>query len=95
MIGGELSGHALSQAELTKLRDHAMQKGKLTQDARLVAEGAVRKQLGSAQLAASGAVLGNLIDGWTSDLETILGGIEDAEIDPRFVEGVLVEIRRS
>ena len=93
--GGELSGHALSQAELTKLRDHAMRAGKLTQDARLTAEAAVRRQLGGAQLAASGSVLGNLIDGWASDLETILGGIEDTEIDPRFVEGVLVEIRRS
>ncbi|MBA2543586.1 MAG: hypothetical protein H0V17_28350 [Deltaproteobacteria bacterium] len=95
MIGGELIGDALSQAELTKLRDHAISNGKLTQPARLAAEEAIRKRLGAAQLAASGAVLGKLIDGWLSDLDAILGGIKDVEVDPRFVEGVLVEIRRS
>ncbi len=93
--GGDLSGHALSQAELTALRDGAIKNGKLTSPAKLAAEAAIRKQLGSAQLAASGSLLGNLIDGWIADLEAILGGIVDAEIDPRFVEGVLVEIRRS
>ena len=95
MIGGELAGHALSQAELTALRDRAMEHGKLTQPAKLAAEAAIRNRLGGAQLAASGAVLGGLIDGWITDLEAILGGISDVEIDPRFVEGVLVEIRRS
>lgn len=95
MIGGDLAGHALSQTELTALRDRAIEKGKLTSTAKLAAEAAIRHRLGSAQLAASGAVLGSLIDHWMTDLEAILGGITDAEIDPRFVEGVLVEIRRS
>lgn len=95
MIGGGFAGHALSQAELTALRDRAIEQRALTRAARLAGEEAIRKQLGAAQLAASGAVLGPLIDGWLGDLEGILGGITDAEVDPRFVEGVLVEIRRS
>jgi hypothetical protein len=95
MIGGDLTGDALSQTELTNLRDRAIAGGKLVAPARLAAEAAIRARLGSAQLAASGPVLGNLIDGWLADLEAILGGIKDAEVDPRFVEGVLVEIRRS
>ncbi len=95
MIGGLLAGEALSQAELTQLRDRAISGGKLTQAARTAADQAIASRLGSAQLAASGSVLAPLIDGWLSDLEGILGGIKDATVDPRFVEGVLVEIRRS
>jgi len=95
MIGGGFSGTALSQTELTALRDRGFQAGKLVQPARLAAEAAIRTQLGGAQLAASATVLGPLIDGWLADLEAILGGIDEAEIDPRFVDGVLVEIRRS
>ncbi len=56
---------------------------------------AVRRQLGAAQLSAGGPVLGRLVDGWLGDLESLLGGIKDAEIDPRFVEGVIVEVKRS
>jgi hypothetical protein len=56
---------------------------------------AVRRRLGAAQLAAGGLVLGRLVEAWFRDLEQILGGIKDAEIDPRFVEGVLVEVKRS
>lgn len=95
IIGGSFTGHALSQTELGSMRDKALVKGALTKEAKLAAEAAIRKQLGGAQLAASGAVLGPLIDTWLAELEAILGGITDAEIDPRFVEGVLVEIRRS
>ena len=56
---------------------------------------AIQRRLGAAQLSASGPVLGRLVDGWLADLEALLGGIADAEIDPRFVEGVLVEVKRS
>jgi hypothetical protein len=40
-------------------------------------------------------VLEKIVDGWLDDLETIVGGVADQEIDPRFVEGLLVEVRRS
>ncbi len=95
VVGGELSGTALSQADLTALRDRGMTAGKLTPAARDAGMAAVKSRLGAAQLQASGAVLAKLVTGWLDDLETILGGIKDAQIDPRFVEGVLVEVKRS
>jgi Family of unknown function (DUF6178) len=93
-IGAELSGDALSQAELVALR-RAMPGGTLPADARAAGLAAVRRRLDAAQLSAGGAVLGRLVEGWYRDLEERLGGIKDAEIDPRFVEGVLVEVKRS
>ena len=52
-------------------------------------------RLGAQQLSTSALVLARLIDGWLDDLEAMLASVTDAEIDPRFVEGVLVEVRRS
>lgn len=95
VVGGALAGQALSQAELTQLRDRGMQDGALTPAARAAGLAAVKSRLGAAQLQASGGVLARLVTGWLDDLEAILGGIKDAQIDPRFVEGVLVEVRRS
>lgn len=95
VVGKPLRGEALSQAELTELRDRGMANGKLTKAARVAGDDAIRARLGAAQLQASGPILGRLVDGWLDDLENILGSITDAAIDPRFVEGVLVEVRRS
>ncbi len=94
-VGGDLRGEALSQTELTTLRSRAFVDGKLTAAARKAGLDAIRGRLGSAQLSASAAVLGKLVDGWLADLETILGDVKDAQIDPRFIEGVLVEMKRS
>jgi hypothetical protein len=95
VVGGELRGEALSQPELTALRDRGMVDGVLTPAARAAGLAAVRNQLGAAQLTASGPIVSRLVAGWLADLEAILGAIKDAEIDPRFVDGVLVEVRRS
>ena len=95
VVGGELRGEALSQAELQKLRDHGMHDGALTPAARAAGLDAIRSRLGAAQLSATGATVAKLVDGWLADLEAILGAVKDTEIDPRFVEGVLVEARRS
>jgi hypothetical protein len=95
MIGGELAGDALSHADLTALRDRAIINGKLVPGARTAALDAIRGRLGAAQLSASGTVLDTLVEGWLTELEAILGAVKDALIDPRFIEGVLVEIRRS
>jgi hypothetical protein len=95
VVGGELRGEALSQAELTKLRDQGVVDGLLTPAARKAGHAAIRARLGAAQLTASDTVLDKLVDGWLDDLEGILGGVKDATIDPRFVEGLLVEVRRS
>lgn len=95
VLGGELRGDALSQAELNDLRQRGFTGATLTADARLQGHAAIRARLGAAQLSASGPVLDRLVDGWLEDLERILGGVTDEEIDPRFVEGVLVEVKRS
>jgi hypothetical protein len=92
--GGELRGDALSQAELTALRKTFVA-GKLTPAGRATGHAAIRSRLAAAQLATSEKVVARLVDGWLDDLEAILGGVVDAEIDPRFVEGLLVEVRRS
>ena len=95
VVGGELRGEALSQHELTVLRDRGMVNGVLTPAARDAGLAAIRGRLGAAQLTASGPIVVRLVDGWLADLEAILGQVLDAEIDPRFVEGVLVEVNRS
>ena len=95
IAGGDLRGDALSQAELRVLRSHFGAAGKLAnEDARRVLT-AIRTRLDAAQLSASGQILARLVDGWLADLERILGTVKDAEVDPRFVEGVLVEVNRS
>jgi hypothetical protein len=95
VIGGELSGDALSQPELTALRDRGMVEGRLTPAARAAGHAAIRGRLGAAQLSASGPIVARLVDGWLDDLGEILGAVKDTEIDPRYVEGVLVEVKRS
>ncbi len=98
VVGGELRGEALSQAELTALRE-GLEDGRLHAKARAAGQLAIRRRLGAAQLSASSAILGKLVDAWLDDLEGILGPLTgpftDKAIDPRFVEGVLVEINRS
>jgi hypothetical protein len=95
-VGGELRGEALSQRELSELRRNAFDDaGKLTPAARRAGLGAIQQRLGAAQLQASGALLATLVDSWLDDLERILGTLRDAEVDPRFVEGLLVEVKLS
>jgi Family of unknown function (DUF6178) len=94
VVGGALSGDALSQQDLTALRAQ-MDGGVLTPVARARGLEAIKSRLGAAQLQASGPVLARLVTAWLEDLEGILGGVKDAQIDPRFVEGVLVEVNRS
>ena len=66
----------------------------INHEARRIGHASITTRLGAAQLAASGAILTKLVDGWLDDLERILGSIV-GEVDPRFVEGVLVEVNRS
>jgi len=94
VTGGELRGEALTQLELTDLRKRFVA-GKLPDAARRAGHQAIATRLGATQLAASGPILARLVDSWLDDLERTLGSIKDAEVDPRFVEGVLVEVKRS
>ena len=96
VLGGELRGDALASAELRDLRDRGFEGGVLTAAARRAGHDAIRARLGAAQLTASGPLLARSVDGWLDDLEGILGSIPRGEdVDPRFVEGVLVEVKRS
>jgi hypothetical protein len=95
VVGGELRGEALSQPELTALRDRGLVGGLVTPAARAAGHAAICSSLGAAQLSASASIVARLVDGWLDDLAAILGGVKDAEIDPRYVEGVLVEVKRS
>jgi hypothetical protein len=95
MAGGELSSAALRQAELAAWRTAAVDAGAVTAAARAAAHAAIK-----ARLADAGARLADeqrkiLVDGWVADLEATLAGVADGAIDPRFVDGVLVEARRS
>ena len=92
--GGAFTGEALAQRELADLHARAFADGKLTAAARAAGHAAVAARLQAAQLAASAAVLGQLVDAWLDELDGILGGVR-GEIDPRFVEGLLVEAKRS
>jgi hypothetical protein len=94
-IGGELSSSALAQPELVKLRTDGFAGDALTAAARQRAHTAIAARLGAAQLEASGVILAKLVDGWIDDLDRILGGIADTEVDARFVEGILVDVQRS
>jgi uncharacterized protein DUF6178 len=95
VVGGELRGEALSQSELTLLRDRGLSAGLVTPEARAAGHAAIRARLDATQLSASEPIVARLVDGWLGDLAAILGGVKDAEIDPRYVEGVLVEVKRS
>ena len=90
VVGGELSGEALSQADVAALRARGFDGPHLTAAARRAGHAAVATQLGAAHLAASGAVVTRLVDGWLDDLDRIVGPIADATVDPRFVSGLLL-----
>jgi hypothetical protein len=94
VVGDDLRGEALTQAELRTLRRDAFTGDKLRDDARRRGFDAIKTRLGAAQLSASGPLLAKLVDSWLDDLERILGGMV-GDVDPRFVEGVLVEVKRS
>ncbi|TMQ13880.1 MAG: hypothetical protein E6J91_17205, partial [Deltaproteobacteria bacterium] len=81
VVGGELRGEALSQPELTALRDRGMVDDRLTPAAREAGHAAIRGRLDATQLAASGPIVTRLVDGWLDDLAAILGSVADAEID--------------
>ena len=97
VVGGELRGEALSQAELHDAARRRRSPAASSPTTRARARVTPRSARASAPRSspASGPILAQLVDGWLDDLERILGDVKDAEIDPRFVEGVLVEVSRS
>lgn len=95
LIGDAFASAALSQAELTELRSSCFSDEALTAQARNIGHAAIAVRLEAAQIGAASPVVAALVNRWLNDLEQILGKVKDREIDPRFVEGVLVEVKRS
>jgi hypothetical protein len=95
MTGGPFTGDALTAAEIAALRATALINGELTEDARRLAQAALLRRLEEARISAGRDQLPALVFDWLGDIERSLGAIEDAEIDPRFVDGVIVEARRT
>lgn len=95
MAGGEFSAAALRQAELVAWRASSISAGRLVPAARATVRSVVRDRLAAAGVKLAEEQQAILVDGWLAEIEATLGSIADGAIDPRFVEGVIVEARRS
>jgi hypothetical protein len=95
MGGGEFSAAALRQAELVAWRTTSVAGGAIEAAARVAARQVIRDRLAAAGVKLADEQQAILTDGWLADIEATLGGIADAAIDARFVEGIIVEARRS
>lgn len=91
--GGAWRADALTQAELTAMRDRAMVDGRLTTDARLALRATVLRQLDAAGLGAHPVLAERVAHGLGDDLEAALGALGPGPVDPRFVSGLLVVTR--
>jgi Family of unknown function (DUF6178) len=95
MGGGAWTSQALSAAELAAARTRAFaDDGTLTQLARRRAHEAVAQSLPPEQLLAGAAALPRIVDDLLDQLQELLGEVTDAEADPRFLDGILVEPSR-
>ena len=91
--GGEWRADALTQAELTKMRDAAMADGRLRPEARLDLRAIVLRRLDGAGLGAHPVLAERVAHALADDLEAALGGLGPGPVDPRFVSGLLVATR--
>lgn len=91
MDGGVWHSAALTAQELARLRRDQFVGQRLTALARQRGHDAVATSLRSEHLIAGSAVLPAIINGLIDQVEQILGDILDPKIDPRFVEGLLVQ----
>jgi len=94
MTGGPFRGDALTQDELRAFRTDCLVGGELVEDARRRGQAAVLARLEDARITAGREHLPGLVFDWLADIERILGEIADDVVDPRFVEGILVETGR-
>jgi Family of unknown function (DUF6178) len=89
--GGAWSGGGLSGAELQALRSRGLTGAKLSTEARRRVHEAVATSLAAEQLLAGAVSLPAMVDELLAQIEATVGGITDREIDPRFIEGLLVQ----
>jgi hypothetical protein len=95
MIGGRFDATALGHAELNTWRDQALTSGRVNDALRITALETVARTLRQAQAALAPEQVTALCEGWLGDLERILGTVRDRTVDPRFIEGLLLEVPRS
>ena len=90
--GGELASRAVTLDELTRARA-ALHKGALPGSARARVQALLMALLDADQVRTAGGHLLSVIDAWLAQLTETLGALDPDDIDPRFVEGVLVTTR--
>jgi hypothetical protein len=96
LAGGEFEAAPLSADELSRARREAFDGKALSAEARSQATAALDACLDSAQIAAGRDHVPALLGRWFLEIEQQLGGLDaDQEIDPRFVEGVILSHDKS
>lgn len=86
---GELAARALTVTELGRAMA-TLVRGQLPPSARVRAQASVMALLDAEQARSAGPHLLSLIDGWLTELTETLTNLDPADLDPRFVTGVLV-----
>jgi hypothetical protein len=90
LIGGPLEPHALAHDELRTARA-LLEHGRWPASARARAQSSLLGRLDAARVHAAGTPLLDLIDAWLTEIAGLLGALDPARIDARFVGGLLVE----
>ncbi len=89
LAGGELAARAVTVTELGRAAA-TLVRGQLPTSARARVQSSVMALLDAEQSRSAGPHLLTLIDGWLAELTEVLTHLDPADVDPRFVTGVLV-----
>ncbi len=96
LVGGEFEATPLSVDELVEVRRKAFEGSSISASARSQAATALEVCLDKAEITSGRELLATLLSGWFIDIEQQLGGLDtDTDIDPRFVEGVILSHDKS
>jgi hypothetical protein len=94
-IAGNFSAAPLRSDELSTLRRIALVQGRWESKARVRTHEQIAMHLRNAGAAATTAQVAASVDTWLLEIADILGDIREDRIDPRFVDGVLVESNKD
>jgi len=95
MIGGELSPARLTQSEVAAFLRGAFADGALTDGAKETAWQAMQTWAKDVQLREGGEYLPALVTAWLGELEETFAGVDADDLDPRFVDCVLLSSEES
>ncbi|MBP9086389.1 MAG: hypothetical protein KBG15_09755, partial [Kofleriaceae bacterium] len=90
-ISSTFTATPLSTTDVLKLRTTALVGGRWDAAVRISLHEEIASQLRHAGAAAAPAQVAGAVDGWLLEIAEILGDVREARIDPRFVDGVLLE----